>query len=56
MSPRFYKRYELSDSDLIVWQELMKEYPPNYYYLTNELMTIVNNKSLIYNINVVPIK
>lgn len=56
MSPRFYKRYELSDSDLIIWQELMNEYLPNYVYLTNELMNVVNNQSFIQDINVVPIK
>lgn len=56
MSPKFYKRYELSDTDLVNWQDLMNEYPPNYFYLTNELMTIVNNNSFINDINVVPIK
>lgn len=56
MSPKFYKRYELSDSDLVIWHDVMNEYPHNYFYLTDELMTIVNNHSFIRDINVVPIK
>lgn len=56
MPPKFYKRYELSDSDLVQWKDMMNEHPLAYHYLVNELMTIVNNKSLIHGINVVPIK
>lgn len=56
MSPKFYKRYELSDSDLIQWKDIMNEHPLAHRYLVNELMPIVNNKSIIQGINVVPIK
>ncbi|GLV34229.1 hypothetical protein CBL_00160 [Carabus blaptoides fortunei] len=55
MPPKFYKRYELSDSDLVQWRDMMNEHPLAYHYLVNELMTIVNNKSVIHGINVVPI-
>lgn len=55
MSPKFYKRYELSDLDLVQWKDMMKERPLAYHYLIKELMNIVNNRSPIYGIHVVPI-
>lgn len=56
MSPKFYKRYELSESDLIEWKNLMKENPRAYYYIVDDLMKIVNDDSPINTIEVVPIK
>lgn len=56
MSPRYYKRYELSDSDLVDWKDLMNEHSLNYFYLCHKLMKIVNDNSIILEINVVPIK
>lgn len=55
MSPRFYKRYELSDSDLVEWAELIKERPQTYNYLVHDLINIVNTHLPIRSIEVVPI-
>lgn len=55
MSPRFYKRYELSDSDLVEWAELLKERPQTYNYLVADLINIVNTHLPIKSIGVVPI-
>lgn len=55
MPPRFYKRYELSDSDLAEWAEIVKEQPNTYVYLAHDLTQIVNTHVPIHNINVVPV-
>lgn len=55
MSPRFYKRYELSDSDLIEWAELIQERPRTYNYLVYDLINIVNTHLPIHSVEVVPI-
>lgn len=55
MSPRFYKRYELSESDLVEWAEIIKEKPNTYAYLAYDLTQIVNTHVPIHSINVVPV-
>lgn len=55
MSSRFYKRYQLSDSDFTEWLELYREKPQTYHYLVNDLMNIVNTHVPIKSIAVVPI-
>lgn len=55
MSSRFYKRYQLSDSDFVEWSELYQEKPQSYHYLTDDLMNIVNSHVPIKSIEVVPI-
>lgn len=55
MSSRFYKHYQLSDSDLAEWQELYLEKPQAYHYLVDDLMNIVNTHVAIKSIEVVPI-
>lgn len=55
MSARFYKRYQLSDSDFTEWSALYEEKPQTYSYLVDDLMDIVNTHVPIKSIEVVPI-
>lgn len=55
MPSRFYKRYQLSDSDFTEWFELYQEKEQTYYYLVDDLMDIVNTHVAIRSIGVVPI-
>lgn len=55
MSSRFYKRYQLSDTDFTEWAELYQEKPQTYHYLVDDLMNIVNTHVSIKSIGVVPI-
>lgn len=55
MSSRFYKRYQLSDSDFTEWFVLYQEKNQTYYYLVDDLMNIVNTHVPIKSIGVVPI-
>lgn len=54
MSPRFYKKHELSDMDLDEWRDLINT-EQHYYYLVAYLMEIVNTDSYIDSIDVVPL-
>lgn len=55
MSPRFYKKHELSDMDLDEWRDLVS-LEEHYYYLVAYLMEIVNTDNYIDSIEVVPLK
>lgn len=56
MSPRFYKKSQLSESDLQEWEALVDEHFMNYYYLVYDLMQIVNCKDNIHTMEVIPLK
>ncbi|KAJ8920050.1 hypothetical protein NQ315_011703 [Exocentrus adspersus] len=55
MPPRFYKKYEISDSDLHEWSVILHEREEVYNYLVNDLMDIVNTEAAIKSIEVVPL-
>ncbi|CAH0554702.1 unnamed protein product [Brassicogethes aeneus] len=55
MPPRFYKKLELSDSDMEEWGELMAKRDLNYNYLVLDLMEIVNTHVPIMSIEMVPL-
>lgn len=55
MSHRFYKRNELSDSDLSEWTLLASQHPRAYNYLADDLMNIINENLPINSLGVVPL-
>lgn len=55
MPAKFYKRYEISDSDLYEWNNIMHEREEVYNYLVLDLMEIVNTEAPIKSIEVVPL-
>ncbi|XP_023014893.1 F-box only protein 21 [Leptinotarsa decemlineata] len=55
MPPKFYKKYEISDSDLHEWSLLLNERDEVYNYLVLDLMDIVNTDAPINSIEVVPL-
>ncbi|XP_056630248.1 F-box only protein 21-like [Diorhabda sublineata] len=55
MPAKFYKRYEISDSDLYEWNNIMHEREEVYNYLVLDLMDIVNTEAPIKSIEVVPL-
>jgi hypothetical protein len=56
MSARFYRKYQLSDTDLEEWRILMCEKRQTYHYLCSFLTEIVNTNETIRSIEEVPIK
>ncbi|KAG5871872.1 hypothetical protein JTB14_033878 [Gonioctena quinquepunctata] len=55
MPPKFYKKYEISDSDLHEWSLIMNERHEVYNYLVLDLVEIVNTDAPINSIEVVPL-
>ncbi|CAH1155846.1 unnamed protein product [Phaedon cochleariae] len=55
MPPKFYKKYEISDSDLYEWNGILNEKDEAYNYLVMDLMDIVNTDVPINSIEVVPL-
>ncbi|CAG9854707.1 unnamed protein product [Phyllotreta striolata] len=55
MPAKFYKRYEISDSDLYEWNNILHEREEVYNYLVLDLMEIVNADVPINSIEVVPL-
>ncbi|XP_060528394.1 F-box only protein 21-like [Cylas formicarius] len=55
MPPRFYKKYEISESDLHEWNIVLGEREEVYNYLVLDLMEIVNTEEPIHSIEVVPL-
>jgi hypothetical protein len=55
MSARFYRKYQLSDTDLEEWRILMCEKRQTYHYLCSFLTEIVNTNETIRSIEEVPI-
>lgn len=56
MPPKFYKKYEISDSDLHEWSVILHEREEVYNYLVKDLMDIVNTDVPIKSIEVVPLR
>lgn len=56
MSPKLYKKYELSDSDLDEWTDLLNEDDKVYDYLVVDLMEIINTDVPIKSIEPVPFR
>ncbi|VEN52081.1 unnamed protein product, partial [Callosobruchus maculatus] len=55
MPPKFYKKYEISDSDLHEWSIILHEREEVYNYLVLDLMEIVNTDEPINSVEVVPL-
>ncbi|CAG9827376.1 unnamed protein product [Diabrotica balteata] len=55
MPAKFYKRYEISDSDLYEWSSILLEREEVYKCLVTDLMEIVNTDVSIKSIEVVPL-
>nr|CAI5841008.1 unnamed protein product [Callosobruchus analis] len=55
MPPKFYKKYEISDSDLQEWSTILHEREEVYNYLVLDLMEIVNTDEPINSLEVVPL-
>lgn len=55
MPAKFYKRYEISDSDLHEWNNILHEREEVYNYLVLDLMEVVNTDVPINSIEVVPL-
>lgn len=43
MSTKFWKKDEISNSDLIEFEQLLQTYPRAYYFLVSEMMEIIHD-------------